>query len=944
MKDKMIIQFVLLFALSLFTVGCGGGGGSSDAPSDSSGAATTSLNTIEANIITTELTPEMNASINATVANIQATLENAAGNNFAGAPAASASASSGSNTAGEYHLADVIFTLGTDDLSSVEGNTLKPNAAYDYFKTYVVDAGKLSQEDADQFRLASIEEFNEAFVTGYYEAGAETTGVANSPTASYGAAMASLPVYNQSYGVNSAGQPQRIFGFFFKMFNPFTYMKVFISIAKTVMNAVLAQAFKIMLLSGTMTKMMLRLALKFPILTNVMISVLSSHWGITRQMIPYLKYDREFGELFMQLAYEQSNMAHFVFQNIDAPLYYGMSVAMTLSQETTERLSVMMKWYASIYFVSPQPASRYNNFVRLLLNTGAPVDADGTTNHGDGNELANEKLFYSLFQYSFSTEQFIKAMQEVDAPIRTALMDHIFLGQQRNPADGSLIVDDPIQGNYNIYAIAQGMLKGIETEGFGAYIQNLIDFAMIIPEDRYLAYAEKFAMAAYTYYIQSLPADAPDEQKTMQAFMQFLMGVISQSLGQVDAEYAEAAQAFGQMLQTLQPYIDEFMQNGMINIQDAADTLGVTVPDVTQIIGGGIDETINDPLEGQVLNPPAPSSLIDIIDKFPLLWEKDYANEGYKGESLSRYNNGKVWDDMSTELSELNWMHIPSSANFTWTSRFNFIFEEGSVDMYIISNAYTVNWNFSGFALNDTGETVSVRNTYSNSLDNFNPYRVYKVTIPAGSSLGDLHLLMNDLDGIAFDISGSQPEPVVVTPPEPTPPPVTDPVDVNGTVVDPVEPPVVIPQVISVEQAVNGFPNTWSEKDYSNNAYDSGLVYNPWQTDETWNTMPEWLSNLKWMETAEHSYFYSADQLDFTFAAGTIDMYLISTNSNLPWLLDMDGLESVSTAGTPVTSSYNGMTFYVFKRTLPAGASVKLWLMMNRISGIAFDTSNVVLP
>ena len=167
--------------------------------------------------------------------------------------------------------------------------------------------------------------------------------------------------------------------------------------------------------------------------------------------------------------------------------------------------------------------------------------------------------------------------------------------------------------------------------------------------------------------------------------------------------------------------------------------------------------------------------------------------------------------------------------------------------------------------------------------------------------------------------------------------------DENGTVVEPVTPPVVVPQVISVAQAVDGFPNTWSEQDYSNGAFVSGLVYNPWRTNETWSSMPDWLSNLKWMETDTHSYFYSADQLDFTFASGTIDMYLVSTNSNLPWLLDMSGLEPVSTDGTPVTSTYNGMTFYVFKRTVQAGSEIKLWLMMNRISGIAFDTSNVIL-
>jgi len=934
MKLDLIYKGVLYAVLTTFAVGCGGGGSSA---SSNEAGATAVVDPIAQRIISNELNATMQESLNATIADIEAKLS--ATSFYDGA-----NASSGVNAApsvsreSEYHLADVIFTLGTDDLRDTDANELKANAAYNYFKTYVADAGKLSAEDEAEFRLTSIQDFNEAFVAGYYEGASEKIGAA-AATSSYAAAMASLPVYNGGVST-SAGQPKRIFGFFFKMFNPMTYIGFMMDIAKSVMNAVLAQAFKMMLLSGTMTKMMLRLALKFPILTNVMISVLSSNWGITRQMIPYLKYDKEFGELFMQLAYEQPKMAHFVFQNIDAPLYYGMSVAMTLSKETTERLAVMMNWYASIYFVAPQPASRYNNFVRLLLNTGQSVDVDGETNHGDGNELANEKLFYALFQYPFATKQFIAAMEQLEVPMRTALMDHIFLGQQQNPTDGSLVVDDPIQGTYNIFAIAQGMLKGIESEGFGASLQNFMDFAMLIPEQRYLPYAQKFAMVGFSYYIQNLPADAPDEQKTMQAFMQFLMGSISQALSQVDAAYAEQAQAFGQMLQNLQPYIDEFMQNGMANISQAPLDQGV--PDVTQINGNGIDETINDPLEQDAPNPPAPSSLIDIIENFPLLWEKDYSNGAYKGEHLSRYNNGKVWEAMSTQLSELHWMDVPSSANFTYSSRFNFIFEQGSVDMYIISNALSMYWEFGGYSLTDTGESVSVRDTNFNQLDDFNPYRVYKVTIPAGYSLGNLHILMQDADGVAFDISGTKSEPVVLVPDPVEPPAPTDPVDANGSVVDPVEPPVVlVPQSVDMTQVINGFPSAW-EKDYSNGAYTSGLVYKPWTNGEQWAAMPEWLSNIQWMEIPQNTYFSSSDNFDFYFSQGSVDMYLVSTHSNLPWLLDMNELTAVDTSAMPIESTYNGMTFYLFKRTIPAGYRLeKLWLMMNNISGIAFDTSNV---
>jgi len=261
-----ILKNVALFlVLVLLTAGCGGGGGGSS--DDSSQGGTTSLNPIEARVITTDLTPQMSASIDATLVDIQGKIEaSIASESFSGVSASSSYAGAtptpDENKVGKYHLADVIFTLGTDDLSTVAANELEENAAYNYFKTYVVDAGKLSQEDADQFRLLSINEFNDAFVEGYYEAAGVTIGASAAASGSYTAAMASLPVYNGNYATGANGQPKRIFGFF-KIFNPFTYMKIFINIAKTVMTAILAQAFKVMLLSGTMTCSCYALRLSF---------------------------------------------------------------------------------------------------------------------------------------------------------------------------------------------------------------------------------------------------------------------------------------------------------------------------------------------------------------------------------------------------------------------------------------------------------------------------------------------------------------------------------------------------------------------------------------------------------------------------------------------------------------------------------------------------------
>ena len=428
---------------------------------------------------TVEIDPVAQASLANTTDDIRAKLEKQSFSHNSEAAAPSYVAAAGS---AEYSMADVIFTIGSDDLSDEAGNTMEKNGAYNWFKLNVADTGKLSEDELAEFNAATPEQFNEAFVESYYAEASKIVETDNPNPASllYGSAATV-----SAYGINKA--PKRIFGFFFTMFNPMTYMNMMINVVKTVMTWALAQMFKMMLLSGTMTKIMLRLSINFPILTSIMIHVLSEYWGITLRMVPYLKYDTEFGELFAQLAYEQPAMAHFFFQNIDAPLYDGLTVAMTRSKETTDRMAIMMNWYATDYLAIPSQANRYDAFTTLLFDTGAIVsrDENGTvTGHGDRNELYNERFFFALFQSSLGTEQFIKAMQQVDNETLIGFMDHIFLGEQDNDVFGAKV--DPEQGYFNIFAIAQGMLSGIEKEGFQAYLQNFIDFAFLIPPERYL--------------------------------------------------------------------------------------------------------------------------------------------------------------------------------------------------------------------------------------------------------------------------------------------------------------------------------------------------------------------------------------------------------------------------------------------------------------------------
>ena len=213
--------------------------------------------------IITEIDPVAKTSLANTTAAIQAQLEQ---QNFSADSATPAPSRAAEASADEFSMADVIFTIGSDDLSDEEGNPMVKNGAYHWFKLNVADAGKLSAEELAEFNAVTPEQFNEAFVESYYDEASEIVAAKNPDPSSllYGG----VPTAS-AYGINRA--PKRIFGFFFTMFNPMTYMSMMVNMVKTVMTWALAQMFKVMLMSGTMTKLMLRLAINFPILTSIMI-------------------------------------------------------------------------------------------------------------------------------------------------------------------------------------------------------------------------------------------------------------------------------------------------------------------------------------------------------------------------------------------------------------------------------------------------------------------------------------------------------------------------------------------------------------------------------------------------------------------------------------------------------------------------------------------------
>lgn len=291
-----------------------------------------------------------------------------------------------------------------------------------------------------------------------------------------------------------------------------------------------AEIFELMLNSEGVTVLMIDMARGSTTISQIMIDVLGDRWDLTTAMCPMLQTNVEFGEKFTALAYEMDgstdkpDMGGFFFANVDAPLYGCLSDAMVLSSDesvhnedvnhsTNGYMGLLMERYAVDFFIEPgtgtdwisatnHPYGSYDAFSRLMFDTGALADDNATLGHGDRNELTNEKFFYATFRTPYSTDSFIAAMQAVETnnpATVTLFMDQIFLGEQNTTIYGP--VSDPVQGYYNIKSIAGAMAEGMSNPmyGFSDYSGAFVDFALLIPGERYFAYAKAFLGAGWYF-------------------------------------------------------------------------------------------------------------------------------------------------------------------------------------------------------------------------------------------------------------------------------------------------------------------------------------------------------------------------------------------------------------------------------------------------------------
>ena len=546
---------------------------------------------------------------------------------------------------------------------------------------------------------------------------------------------------------------------------------VVIDLADTkVGNKLTGAVFNLVLEDEGVTVFMLDQARNSETMTQIMIDALGNNWDLTKKMCPMLQENKEFGEKFAALAEERESMAKFFFENIDGRLYNCLGDAMLLSNDdsvhdssvshsTTEYMGILMDRYSN-FFVAPGSDSsntsgygRKDKFVGLMFDTGLPVVYDENTttylNHGDGNELANEKFFYALFKTPTSTDKFVSAMEKVDENTRKILMDQIFLGEYNGQ-------QDTIQGAFNIIAIGSGMYEGIygngTTSGYGLskYGPAFLGFAKLIPSDRYMAYAKAFVNAGFEYaqmHNIDVWANSTDfvkntwknyissDQSTIQTSS---IGIQSAGRGTLDSEWtndiltlvesawdnvsllsigeallsndqsslAVAQSEYSKFIGTI---IDGTDDNGTKNYPTIIETnlSGSVVTDTVYGFHGLIELAIQEDIANTVYNGNIAQAKEDfVLPPFAdLTWEFVYNSAA---DGISSYWDNQVNAAWLADLSDsslikeyfytdayalyvpnwmlaFDWLKLPNNVNNTQFADTNFNFQSGYVDVYIVS-------------------------------------------------------------------------------------------------------------------------------------------------------------------------------------------------------------------------------------------------------------------
>jgi Divergent InlB B-repeat domain len=181
-----------------------------------------------------------------------------------------------------------------------------------------------------------------------------------------------------------------------------------------------------------------------------------------------------FTELFIDMAMGHDNLKDFFFWAIDDNLYDALTYSMSCNVRIPQKMAILVRDNAVEEMAPGTP------FANAMMNMGSTGDSD------DGNEMANERMFYHMFGDTTAATDFLTALMIVgqNSPeTMKGFMDFIFLGIVQEVTDPGYTCredwdppwceDEPptivvsqhgAQVYYNNYSIIRGFVEGVAPE------------------------------------------------------------------------------------------------------------------------------------------------------------------------------------------------------------------------------------------------------------------------------------------------------------------------------------------------------------------------------------------------------------------------------------------------------------------------------------------------
>jgi len=281
-------------------------------------------------------------------------------------------------------------------------------------------------------------------------------------------------------------------------------------------------------------------------LVDTMIKVIGDNPRLLTKMAQIMKVSPLFVSHFADLAIKNEKLGRFFFAKINTELYESLTIAMEKSATVVKFVGILMETHAKNEMKPGTP------FADVFFNIGS---AD---NDSDGNELSNERFYYTMFKSVDGATSFMKALGSLDENMQKALLDFVFLSKTQD-RNGN-VVEHKNQRYLNNYviikALAQGILplmmgededkKKAATELFNSFMPQLMNFDdkgnVTSPKETGIAFFQAL-MAKMTFEYVGANGEMPQGQfqpnpewGAANMLMQAMMGMFPQEL-------------FGQMMQ-----------------------------------------------------------------------------------------------------------------------------------------------------------------------------------------------------------------------------------------------------------------------------------------------------------------------------------------------------------------------------------------------------------